>query len=185
MGKRDMNNFYADDTWQRKIRDKTLAPYYSHISKDGRFVFLDKGKLATKLQREFAIDSILQGKGNSAVGIEEKIVRWPGYKYTSYTLETMSCTIPGREKQGWMYYSTCDYLLYCFLQADSISMIAHLIPFQKLQNWFFEGDRYKSYRSSFTNQINRTETKIVPIDDVWGIIPECKELNIKGVDDGQ
>lgn len=178
-----MNDFYTDDSWQRQIRDKTLAPYYKNISNDGRFVFLDKGKLATKLQREFAIDSILQGKRNSVVGIEEKIVRWPGYKYTSYTLETMSCTVSGHEKQGWMYYSTCDYLLYCFMQADSISIVAHLIPFQKLQKWFFDGDRYKPYRSSFTNQINRTETKIVPIEDVWNAIPECKELNIKEVRD--
>lgn len=173
-----MNAFYVDDNWQREVRNKTLAPYYRNISNEGRFVFLDKGELSTRLQREFAIDTIIQGKGNSVVGIEEKIVRWPGYKYTAYTLETMSCTVPGREKKGWMHYSTCDYLLYCFVQSDSISMKAHLIPFQKLQRWFFEEDRYTTYRSNITNQINRTETKIVPIDDVWTAIPECKELHI-------
>lgn len=173
-----MNNFYLDDQWQRQLRDKTLAPYYRNICKDGRFVFLDKGKLATKLQREFAIDTILQGKRNSVFGIEEKIVRWPGYEYTAYTFETMSCTVSGHEKKGWMYYSTCDYLLYCFVQSDFSSMIAHLIPFQKLQAWFFENDRYLNYKSSFTNQINRTETKIVPFADVWNAIPECKKLQI-------
>lgn len=178
MGERSMNNFYVDDSWQRQIRNKALAPYYKNISDEGRFVFLDKGKLATRLQREFAIDTILQGKGNSVFGIEEKIVRWPGYSYKAYTLETMSCTVPGREKRGWMHYSTCDYLLYCFVQADSTSIIAHLIPFPKLQTWFFENDRYETYKSSFTNQINRTETKIVPIEDVWSAIPECKELHI-------
>lgn len=173
-----MNNFCADDSWQRQVRNRTLAHYYKNISDDGRFVFLDKGNLATRLQREFAIDTILQGKGNSVFGIEEKIVRWPGYKYTAYTFETMSCTVPGHEKKGWMHYSTCDYLLYCFVQSDSVSINAHLIPFKKLQIWFFENDRYTFYRSNITNQINRTETKIVPIDDVWSAIPECKELHI-------
>lgn len=184
MGEPNMNNFYEDDSWQRQVRNATLAPYYKNISKDGRFVFLDKGELATKLQREFAIDTILQGKRNSVFGIEEKIVRWPGYKYTAYTLETMSCTVPGREKKGWMYYSTCDYLLYCFVQPDSISIKAHLIPFKKLQTWFFEADRYLTYRSSITKQINRTETKIVPIEDVWSAIPECRELHITEVENG-
>lgn len=179
-----MNNFYADDNWQRQVRNRTLAPYYKNISHDGRFVFLDKGKLATRLQREFAIDTIIQGKGNSVVGIEEKIVRWPGYSYSAYTLEVMSCTVPGREKKGWMYYSTCDYLLYCFVQSDLVSINAHLIPFKKLQDWFFDGDRYTYYRSSFTEQINRTETKIVPIDDVWNAIPECRELHITEVENG-
>ena len=75
-------------------------------------------------------------------------------------------------------YSNFDYLLYCFVQADSISIKAHLIPFKKLQRWFFEADRYLIYRSSVTKQINRTETKIVPIEDVWSAVPECKELHI-------
>ena len=61
MGEPNMNNFYEDDSWQRQVRNATLAPYYKNISKDGRFVFLDKGELATKLQREFAIETILQG----------------------------------------------------------------------------------------------------------------------------
>jgi len=179
-----MNNFYADDNWQRQVRNRTLAPYYKNISNDGRFVFLDKGKLATRLQREFAIDTVLQGKGNSVFGIEEKIVRWPGYKYTAYTLETMSCTVTGHEKKGWMHYSTCDYLLYCFVQADSKSIIAHLIPFPKLQTWFFEEDKYLAYRSNITDQNNHTETKIVPIKDVWSAIQECKELHISEASNG-
>ncbi len=56
--------------------------------------------------------------------------------------------------------------------------LASLEPEEQVEDWFFDGDRYTYYRSSYTEQINRTETKIVPIDDVWNAIPECKELFI-------
>ena len=103
-----MNEFIQDNSWQIKIRNRILEPYYESISHNKRFIFVDKGKLAEKLQREMAIDTIIQLKNNGVLGIEEKIVRWPGYKYQNYTLEIMSCTMPGHEKKGWMYYATCD-----------------------------------------------------------------------------
>jgi len=64
-----MNNFTTDDNWQREVRNNILAPYYKSVSHESRFVFLDKGKLADKLQREFAIDTIIQGKNNAVFGI--------------------------------------------------------------------------------------------------------------------
>ena len=90
-----MNEFIQDNSWQIKIRNRILEPYYESISHNKRFIFVDKGKLAEKLQREMAIDTIIQLKNNRVLGIEEKIVRWPGYKYQNYTLEIMSCTMPG------------------------------------------------------------------------------------------
>lgn len=173
-----MNNFINDDSWQKQIRNKILEPYYKRISHNERFVFVDKGKLADKLQREMAIDTIIQLRNNGVLSIEEKIVRWPGYKYQSYTLETWSCTVEGREKKGWMYYATCDYLLYCFVQEDGSSLSVHAIPFPKLQSWFFDNDRFEKYRSFVTEQINKTETKIVPIKDVWDSISGCKEIYV-------
>lgn len=174
-----MNRFIEDDNWQKKIRNRILEPYYEKISYKKRFVFVDKGKLADKLQRNMAIDTIIQLKNNGILGIEEKIVRWPGYEYQNYALEIMSCTVPGREKKGWMYYATCDYLFYCFVQEDEASVSIHVIPFDKLKAWFFENARFTKYRSFFTDQINRTETKIVPIRDVWDAIPECKAIFVK------
>lgn len=179
-----MNEFIRDDNWQRIQRNKILKPYYKKICDEGRFVFLDKGKLADRLQREEAIDTVLQTRNNGVLGIEEKLVRYPGYKYTAYTLETMSCTVQGREKEGWMYYSTCDYLLYGFIQEDSSCIDAHLIPFPKLQTWFFEDNRYLSYRPFITDQINHTETRVVPIKDVWAAIPDCKEVFIREESNG-
>lgn len=173
-----MNAFIKDNAWQKDIRDRILEPYYKRISHKGRFVFVDKGKLADKLQREMAIDTIIQLRNNGVLGIEEKIVRWPGYVYPNYTLETWSCTVPGREKKGWMHYATCDYLFYCFVQEDNASIDIHAIPFMKLQEWFFDNNRFENYHSFVTGQINKTETKIVPINHVWGAIPECKSIYI-------
>lgn len=131
-----MNDFDRDNIWQRKVRDSVLAPgYYGLYSTGGRYVFIDKGRLATILQKRFAVDTILQGKDGEAVCIEEKIVRWPGYRYRSYCLETDSCTKPGHESQGWMHYGQADFLLYCFMQPDQLE--CHLIDFQKLKAWFW------------------------------------------------
>jgi hypothetical protein len=173
MGESIVNDFVRDNTWQLSIRNTFLEPFYSKKAKSGRFIFVDKGKLAEILQKEMAIDTILQGEENRAIPIEEKIVRWPGYKYTAYTLEIMSCTNPGFEKKGWMHYAKCDILLYCFEQADG-SIVAHALPFHTLQEWFLTN--YQKYCSTVTKQINHTECKIVPITDVWANVKGCKEF---------
>lgn len=167
-----MNQFLKDNNFQVEIRDKLLYPFYCKIAESGRFIFADTGAFAYILQKELAIDTIIQTKNNKIVAIEEKIVRWPGYEYTAYTLEIKSCTVPGRERPGWMYYSKCDVLLYCFQQADG-SLKAHAIPFRKLKNWFFEGNRFLEYYSTITEQINKTECKVVPIEDIFNAVNGC------------
>ena len=173
-----MNVFQKDNTWQLRMRDRLLAPFYSKKSKDGRFVFADKGVFSDMIQREMAIDTLMQIKENGIVAIEEKMVRWPGYEYKSYTLEINTCTVPGRERKGWMYYSKCDVLLYCFVQENNIEILAHALPFRKLHEWFFSNEHYKTYRSTITDQINKTECKIVPIAAVWNNIHGCKKFHI-------
>lgn len=174
LGIGNVKEYTRDDDFQKGIRNKILEPYYEKISYKSRFVFVDKGKLAERLQREMAIDTIIQLKNYGILGIEEKIVRWPGYPYTNYTLETWSCTVPGREKKGWMYYATCDYLFYCFVQEGNNSLYLHPLPFPKLKTWFFANNRFENFKSSITEQLNKTEARIVPISDVWNAIPECK-----------
>ena len=171
-----MNNFMKDNNWQLQIREKLLKPFYTKRAYEGRFIFADKGRLADILQKEMDVDTVIQKKDNSILAIEEKIVRYPGYKYTSYTLELMSCTVKGREREGWMYYSRCDVLLYCFVQEDG-SIEAHAIPFPPLQEWFM--DNYKNYKSTITKQINHTECKLVPIADVFANIEGCKVIHLK------
>lgn len=170
-----MNIFSRDDGWQKGIREKVLKPFYKKHSFESRFVFADKGTLADILQKELAVDTVLQKPGNEIVSIEEKIVRWPGYQYTAFTFETWSCTVSGRERKGWMYTAKCDYLLYCFTQEDE-SIIAYSIPFPKLQTWFFKNNHFERYRTTTTEQINRTECRVVPIQDVTKALPETKRF---------
>tara|TARA_Y100000310_G_scaffold338778_1_gene429425 strand:- start:1149 stop:1691 length:543 start_codon:yes stop_codon:yes gene_type:complete len=133
------NDFDRDNNWQRCIRDRILAPhFYGKYATDGRYVFIDKGRMATILQRQYAVDTIVQGKDGSAVCIEEKIVRWPGKEYQAVCLETDSCTKQGHESLGWMHYGQADFLLYCFCNADETQLRAFLFDFQKLKEWFWE-----------------------------------------------
>ena len=132
-----MSDFERDNEWQRGIRDTVLGPgYYGVFSYDGRYVYINKGRLAHTLQKRFAVDTIVQSKNGDALCIEEKIVRWPGYHYQTYALETHSCTKPGHESPGWMEYGQADYLLYCFVQ-ESGDLDCRLIDFAALQKWFW------------------------------------------------
>lgn len=168
-----MNVFWRDDMWQRTIRDRLLAPgFYGSYALDGRYVFIDKGKLATRMQREFAVDTIVQGKNGTAVCIEEKIVRWPKCRdepYSAFTLETRSCTVVGREKDGWMKYGQADYLLYCFANKLENALHCYLIDFPALKEWFWP--IHEQWPATVTEQINRTECRVVPIAEVESNVP--------------
>lgn len=161
-----MNDFVRDNDWQRRVRDSVLAPgFYGSYAFDGRYVFIDKGRLATTLQKRYAVDTIVQGKHGAAICIEEKLVRWPGYSYSAYTLETDSCTKPGYESEGWMHYGQADFLLYGFMQPDRL--LVHLIDFPELQEWFWrEVERFDDFQMRGT--LNETKGKKVPIADVQG-----------------
>jgi hypothetical protein len=181
-----MNVFQHDDSWQKSMRDRILAPeFYGNYALDGRYVFIDKGALASRLQREFAVDTIVQGpRDGSAVCIEEKIVRWPkrqDYPYSSFALETRSNTNPGREKDGWMVYGQADFLLYCFANKVENALNAYLIDFPKLKAWFWP--RIELWPTTVTEQINHTECRVVPISDVKYDVP-CRQYML-GVYDAQ
>ncbi len=167
-----MNDFRRDDAWQRGVRDAILAPgFYGKYAVDGRYVVIDKGALATQLQRDYAVDTIAQGKHGAAVCIEEKIVRWPekrGRPYDCFSLETKSCTIPGHEKPGWMFYGRADYLLYAFQQRDC-TLDVWLIDFPKLQSWFWPLEAtFPIFRMK---ERNMSAGRVVPINDVQNAVP--------------
>lgn len=176
-----MNDFVRDNEWQRRMRDEVLAPdFYGSYALSGRYVFIDRGRLATVLQKRFAVDTILQGKNGAAICIEEKIVRWPKGRedgYSAFVLETRSCTVPGRESDGWMKYAQADYLLYCFADRDENALRCHLIDFPALQEWFWP--RESSFQVTVTQQINRTECRVVPIAGVEAAVPSWQRLAIR------
>jgi len=162
------NDFHSDDAWQRGVRDAILVPQFYRARVDGRYVLMDKGRLSVFLQRRMAVDTIVQGRDGAAVGIEEKIVRWPGYTYTAYCLETESCTVPWHESAGWMRYGEADYLLYCFQQADE-SLICDLIEFQRLREWFWPLEA--TFPEFQMTTRNRTHGRKVPIAQVRANVP--------------
>jgi hypothetical protein len=164
-----MNDFERDNAWQRQVRDEILAPgFYGKYASDGRYVFVDKGRLATTLQRRYAVDTILQGSDGRAVCIDEKIVRWPGYVYESFCLETHSCTVPDHESDGWMRYGQADYLLYCF-QIENGDLDSYLIDFPKLQAWFWP--HAETYPEFQMRTLNRSAGRLVPIAEVSLVVP--------------
>ena len=163
-----MNDFRSDDAWQRDLRDRILVPQFYQRRSPGRFVLMDKGRLATFMQRRMAVDTISQGRNGEAVSIEEKIVRWKGRHYTAFCLETESCTVPGHGSSGWMAYGEADYLLYCFHQIDD-SLDCHLINFQRLKEWFWPLE--ETWQVFQMTERNRTRGRLVPISHVESAVP--------------
>lgn len=164
-----MNDFHRDNAWQRSVRDAVLAPgFYGHYAMQGRYVTVDKGRLAAALQRR-AVDTIVQGRDGAAICIEEKIVRWPGRLYTAACLETKSCTVPGHESVGWMMYGEADFLLYCF-QLEHGDLDCWLIDFPRLQEWFWPLEAtFPKFQK--TDTINRSAGRVVPLAAIQEAVP--------------
>jgi hypothetical protein len=169
-----VNDFREDNEWQRRLRDEILAPgFYGKFAVDGRYVVIDKGVLATQLQRDYAVDTVAQGRNGAAIFIEEKIVRWKGRSYSAFALETKSCTLPGIEKPGWMFYGRADFLLYAFQQANG-DLICWLIDFPKLQEWFWPLET--SFPTFQMSERNRSSGRVVPIEAVRAGVPTWRRL---------
>lgn len=156
-----MARFHTDDALQKQVRDAVLGPgLYGTYSREGRYVYIDKGALASVLQKRFAVDTVVQGRRGDAVFIEEKIVRWTGRPYTALTLETKSCTVPGHESEGWMAYGQADFLNYAMCLADG-NVLCRLIDFPKLKAAFWPVE--ETFRETISTQHNRTACRIVPL----------------------
>ncbi len=171
------NNFTAASAYAEHMRDKYLVHFYRKYSVEERYVFVDKSACSTLLQKELAIDTIMQRPGYS-VCIEEKIEQWPGYERQNFALETASCTVVGHERQGWMHYAKADYLLYAFAQVNDSGLEVYLIDFPKLRHWFWNlPTRYPAHVMEET--LNHTRFEKVPIRDVAEFV-KCTRYLITG-----
>jgi len=157
-----MNDFTRDDKWQREMRDAFLVPFYRRYS---GFIFLDEGRFAKMMQQD-GCDTLVWLGQHSPIAIEEKIVRCPEDRppYTAICLETESCTTAGRIARGWMWYSKADVLLYCLHQQDD-TLECLWIKFPQLHQWFWPREKQFSL-SVMTDTINKTASRIVPIDAI-------------------
>lgn len=150
-----------DDRWQRKMKALLLEPVYNAARAAGTI----EDWRPTELSEQGHGDTFLKVRGGGALTIEEKIVRWPGYEYTAITLETMSCTVPGRERSGWMTTNKARWLLYARVEEDGISARCDAIQFPQLRAWFADQD-HERWRLWTSEQINKTECRIVPLDEI-------------------
>lgn len=153
-----MSRFHIDNAAQRKVRDLVLGPgLYGSFALEGRYVYIDKGRLAGTLQKRYAVDTILQREGGQATCVEEKIVRG---EYAAVTLETTSCTVPGRESDGWMKYGQADWLVYAMC-CKNLTVACHIIDFQALRECFWPA--VDEFEETISKQLNRTACRKVPV----------------------
>lgn len=167
-----MNDFIEDDVWQRRQRDNLLIPGFYRQYYGDEFRLADNDK---ELQSR-GIDTIIEKIGKT---VDEKIVRWPGFKYHAFALETRSCTVPGHEKSGWMLYGEADWLLYCFQQQDE-SLDCYLIDFPMLQKWFWPLE--STFPPFQMKTKNCSAGRVVNIDLVVSAVP-TKRFQIEKLDD--
>lgn len=166
------DDWIAASQYSRMMRNKFLVHFYRKYSVEGRYVFIDKSECSTLLQKELAVDTVAQSENGLSVCIEEKIEQWPGYERSNFALEVMTCTVPGREREGWMHYAKADYLLYAFAFPDDKGLAVYLINFPKLKQWFWSLPR--RYPDHTMDTFNRTRFEKVPIKDVRASVPTSR-----------
>jgi hypothetical protein len=159
-----MNDYLDDDAFQRERRDALLRPLFY----DRWFPYQYRFVTDRDMQGQ-GIDTVLMPDGGiKMVRIDEKIVRWPGYRYRAFSLETRSCTVAGFEKPGWMFSGEADILLYCFARPDD-ALSCWWIDMAALQKWFWPKEQtFAPFRMSEHNQ---TMGRVVLIQAVQLNIP--------------
>ena len=173
------NNFWADDEWQRQKRDKYLSGFYGKFSRDGRYVYIEKSRCSTLMQKRLAVDTIVQSRRGGSECVEEKIVRAREKPLTAFCLETESCTVAGHESDGWMKYGEADYLMYCFEVETSLDLDCYLMEFQPLKAWFWAQDIERFHRHVMPT-LNRTASRLVPVVEVARNIKAVRFLMAPG-----
>ena len=154
-----MSHFHRDNDGQKRVRDTVLIPCF-YEGKYRHYVLADGGPFA-KLLQDLAVDTILQRHGGLIVSVEEKIVRWRGSAYIKIALETMACTVEGKEKKGMMHYGKCDWLLYGMCQENG-DLLVYIIRFGWLKEAFWP--EVESFDEIISDQKNQTICRLVPLD---------------------
>lgn len=172
------NNFENDLCFGKQYYP-LLEVLFKHYFYESRYVFIDKSRFSTLVQKRLHVDMTAQVAIDESAGIELKVVRWPLKEspHTRFCLETRSCTNPGYESPGWMETSQADFLLYAFV-IDGIGLDAYIINLPLLQQWFsacLQRDPEKWYIHTMTSG-NRTESRLVPIEEVVTLIPTTRFL---------
>lgn len=158
------SRFDIDNEGQKRVRDLVLGP--GLYAPRGPYIYLDSGRLAPILQKQFAVDTLLQ-TGDGVLCIEEKIVRWTGSAYSSITLETVSNSTPGDEKPGWMKYGQADRLIWVMCQEDG-TVLWYSMDFAKLQAAFWPV--HEAFPQTATTLANGSVCSVVSLDWVKKVL---------------
>jgi len=166
MGKRGIADFKQDLAFAERAR-VLLNGFYESVAKEGKFVPLERSPGSIWIQRNAHVDCILSSRRGGSVTIEEKIVRWPGYKYSAMTLETHSNLERTQEDDigdGWMKTSTADILL-CAFEGPEGGLTVWAFDLPMLREWFFAN--FENYPIADTsNRYYTTRCRVVPMAHV-------------------
>lgn len=147
---------------------KLLAEcFYPKFARDEKFVPLVRSRGSIYIQRNCHIDCVMASKKGGSITVEEKIVRWPGRKYTAMTIETHSNLERTQDQKigdGWIKTSTADYLLYAFQQENN-DLLVWFFDMPELQRWF-ESNFLEYHISDTPNEFYTTRCRIVPVGDI-------------------
>ena len=175
-------SFNTDNQFS-KHKDVLLKDYWGKISFEGRFVLTG----SEFLQKTHGIDVIIQTKNDeSDIKIDTKHVRG---NYTRLFIEELSCSVEGREKDGWLIKENGhpDYIIHvmnplcskCYDDCNICdkpirnNMIGYLSNFKKLRNWYllnYKEDQFCNENPLFTNkQINKTTGRNIPVSTLKNV----------------
>jgi len=164
-------SFDKDEQFSRH-KDVLLKPIWGDASYEGRFVITG----SEFLQRVHGIDVIMQRDEWREYTLDTKHVRG---EYECLYLEEWSCTIPGREKPGWIikenghpdivpwfFWPSCSRCYNdCLVCEKLLKTHMYIISFELLRNWFIENRSIfeKKYQHHINETINRTSGWLVPV----------------------
>ena len=168
-------SFASDNYWSKKM-DVVLSDYWKHLAFEGRYIFTN----SKMLQQTLGIDVIIQlGSNDKEITIDTKHSRG---SFDAVLLEAMSCTVKGKEKEGWgiKEEGRPDYIMHvmhdlckgcnlncstCEYTASHITK-AFITSAEGILQWYrplFFSKQLSSFKSFTTEQLNRTHGHIIPL----------------------
>jgi len=157
-------DFQNDLRFTEQARSLIVRDLYPKLTKGRGFVSVNGSAGSLWLQKNAHIDAVLQVAPNRSVTVEEKIVR---QKYSAFTIETHSVLESG-ERNGWIYASTADWLLYAFCVPGGLECWFMALP--SLREWFaLHETRYRhcdTLNRFLNGTMYHTRCRIVPIRDI-------------------
>lgn len=157
---------------EKHIKSRILPTLEKEFAVKGKVIYLRDSHCSLYIQKNVHIDAIADN-GEKSVGIEIKTVNSTEKYYTRLFAETRSCTLPGRESNGWMHINTkgesggseADLLAYVFLRRNrSLEMYVYDLP--QFKQWFWQCVPTCKWQLWTMPDQNMTEGYLVPLLEI-------------------